>query len=501
MKYQRGAGILLHISSLPGPFGIGVMGKEARDLVNRIAGMGFRYWQILPLQPVDQMHSPYTSSSAFGGNLLFIDPRGLEEEGLLTREEVARQIYPGTPYTADYEFARLQRMEGLRLAFSRLGDAQRQELHRFEEENSWVGDFALYLAVKQAHGEKPWWEWPLKYADYRTCIQYRGEFEEEARFWAFVQYTFYRQWKKIKDYANGKGVRIIGDMPIYVAQDSCDLWSNLPLFQIDMKTLSPQKVAGVPPDYFSQDGQLWGNPLYDWEAMKQDGYQWWVRRIGMALSCYDLVRIDHFRAFASYWAVPAQAKTAKEGAWEKGPGMELFRAVEKAYPHPAIFAEDLGVFGQDVVDLLEETQFPGMRVIQFGFDPGSNSTHLPHNYPENCIAYAGTHDNNTLLGWLWEATPAQRQFALDYCGFEGVGDAWSAGGYHSASCRKILETVWRSSAAIAIASLQDLCGFGSDARMNVPGVPEHNWLYRAAEETLQNLDAGYYRNLNRLFSR
>lgn len=500
MELKRGAGVLLNISSLPGPYGIGVFGEEAKDFLQRIAKMGFTYWQVLPFQPVDPMHSPYTSCSAFAGNWLYIDPRGLVKEGLLTQQEAQSGFYPGTPYTADYEFAGARRLESLRLAFSRLGDTQRQAVEAFAAAQKWLPDFALYQSLKGAHGQRAWWEWG-EYAQYSYAAAHREEFAEETAFWEFVQFVFFSQWEEIKSFAKEEGVSIIGDMPIYVARDSCDLWSNLPLFLIDAKTLSPQKVAGVPPDYFSEDGQLWGNPLYDWDAMKADGYRWWVDRIGMAFRCYDIVRIDHFRAFASYWSVPAEAKTAKEGEWVEGPGHALFEAIAAAYPDPAILAEDLGVFGEDVVELLEFTDFPGMRVIQFGFDPDSNSTHLPHNYPQNCIAYAGTHDNNTLLGWLWEATPAQRQFALDYCGFEGKGDSWSAGGYQSASCRKILETVWRSPASIAIASLQDLCGFGSDARMNVPGVPEHNWLYRAAEETLDHIDSAYYTKINRLFSR
>ena len=288
-------------------------------------------------------------------------------------------------------------------------------------------------------------------------------------------------------------------MPIYVAMDSVDVWSNLPMFLIDEKTLKVEKVAGVPPDYFSKDGQLWGNPIYDWDAMEKDNYSWWVSRIGHSLKLYDTVRIDHFRAFASYWAVPAESKTAKIGEWLDGPKMKLFNKIFDAFPNAPIIAEDLGVFGEDVVKLLADTGFPGMKVVQFGFDPNSDSSHMPHNAVPNSINYVGTHDNNTILGWLWEAGEEERKFALEYCGF--YGDNWGEGGYYSASCRKIIETVWKSSSNVAIIALQDMCGFGSDARMNIPGVPDKNWRFRTTRDTIDNIDTSYFKHINSLFRR
>ncbi len=495
----RTAGVLCNISSLPGPYGIGVFGQEAKDFLDMLGEMRFRWWQVLPFNPLDSMNSPYTSPSAFAGNILYIDPRDLLRRGLITEQEEASNRWDGTPYTAAYDFAKERRLSLLRMAFSRAGGTLREEVAAFAREREWLPDFSLYMAVKEANGQKPWWEWPDECADYARCRENAAAYAAETAFWDFTQYLFFTEWEEIHRYARQRGIGVLGDMPVYVALDSADVWAHTGLFQINPATRRPSKVAGVPPDYFSQDGQLWGNPLYDWDAMKRDGYRWWVGRIGAALGIYDRVRIDHFRGLASYWAVPAEAKTAKEGAWEQGPGQALFDAVEAAYPDPAIVAEDLGVFGDDVTALLESTGFPGMRVVQFGFDPNGDSTHLPHNYPFHCLAYIGTHDNNTLLGWLWEAKPEERAFALRYCGFEG--DNWGQGGYCSPSCRKIIETVWRSAAHTAVIAFQDLCGFGSDARMNIPGVPESNWRVRAAKETLDGIDKAYFREINRLYRR
>lgn len=499
MANPRTAGVLLHMSSMPSPYGVGVFGIECRNFLNQLGEMGFHRWQVLPFNMTDPSNSPYCSPSAFAGNYLFIDPRGLCNMGLLTREEAQTDECQSSPYTADYAFAKERRMASLRLAFSRLTPAQNTAMQQFESRHPWLEDFALFMAVKNAEGGKPWWEWAESHARYSLCKKKTAAYIDEIKFWKFTQYIFYTQWAQIQTYARQKEIGVIGDMPIYVAMDSVDVWSRPDLFQIDKNTLRPAAVAGVPPDYFSADGQLWGNPLYDWPAMEQDGFRWWIDRVRHALQVYDTVRIDHFRAFASYWAIPAGSDTAKNGKWEKGPGIKLFHALEQALGHPDIIAEDLGVFGQDVVQLLADTRFPGMRVIQFGFDPGADSTHMPHNYPANSVAYVGTHDNNTILGWLWDATQEERQFALDYCGF--TGDHWGEGGYYSPSCRKIIEAVWRSSAQTAVIAVQDMCGFGKDARMNIPGVPELNWLYRTTEDTLKQIDKDYYKRINALFRR
>lgn len=499
MLDKRGAGVLLHISSMPSQFGVGVFDDNARHFIDRISDMGFTYWQVLPFNPTDNSGSPYCSPSAFAGNWLFINPQGLCDMGFVTGDDVKSNIYDGSPYTADYEFAGRKRLELLKKAFLNIDEKLAKEIKDFEIENPWLTDYAVYMAVKELENGKPWWEWDKKYADYFECIKNIYSFENQSAFWKFVQFVFFKQWNELKEYANKKGIAVIGDMPIYVAMDSVDVWSNLPLFLIDEKTLKPEKVAGVPPDYFSEDGQLWGNPIYDWNTMKKDGYSWWLSRLDTALTTYDVVRIDHFRAFASYWQVPADSETAKTGEWVDGPKMDFFDKVFEKFPNAPIIAEDLGVFGDDVVKLLEETGFPGMKVVQFGFDPNSDSSHLPHNSVKNSVSYVGTHDNNTILGWLWEASEAERRFALDYIGFEG--DNWGEGGYYSKSCRKVIETVWRSSSNTAIVAFQDMCGFGSDARMNVPGVADKNWRFRTTAETIDNVDAAYFRHINSIFRR
>lgn len=499
MLKQRGAGVLLHISSLPSPYGIGVFDENAKKFIDKISDMGFTYWQVLPFNPIDDSNSPYCSASAFAGNFLFINPEGLKSMGLVSDEDVKENIYSGTPYTADYEFASEKRLDLLKKAFLNIDDKLAKEIKRFEIENPWLTDYSVFMAVKEAENMKPWWEWTDIHARYFDCIKEIYSFEKSAAFWKFVQYIFYRQWLEIKKYANSRGIAVIGDMPIYVAMDSADVWSNLPMFMIDEKKLKPEKVAGVPPDYFSEDGQLWGNPIYNWKAMEKDGYSWWISRLSHNLKTYDVVRIDHFRAFASYWEIPADSDTAKVGEWKDGPKMKFFNKVFETFPNPPIIAEDLGVFGDDVVKLLEDTKFPGMKVVQFGFDPNSDSSHMPHNAEKNSINYVGTHDNNTILGWLWEAGEAERKFALDYIGF--AGDNWGDGGYYSPSCRKVTEAVWKSASNVAVIALQDMCGFGSDARMNIPGVPEKNWRFRTTAETIDSIDSDYFRHINSLYRR
>lgn len=499
MLDKRGAGVLLHISSMPSPYGVGVFDKNVREFIDTIADMGFTYWQVLPFNPLDGANSPYCSPSAFAGNYLFIDPEGLKDMGLISEDDVKQNIFTGSPYTAEYEFAAEKRLETLKKAFLNIDDELAKSIKKFELENAWLTDYSIFMAVKEAEGMKAWWEWSSEHSHYFECIKNVYSYEASAAFWKFVQYIFYKQWFELKEYANKKGVAVIGDMPIYVAMDSVDVWSNLPMFLIDEKTLKVEKVAGVPPDYFSEDGQLWGNPIYDWEAMEKDHFFWWISRLENALKIYDTVRIDHFRAFASYWAVPADSPTAKVGEWIDGPKMKLFDKVFEAFPNAPIIAEDLGVFGEDVVRLLEDTGFPGMKVVQFGFDPNSDSSHMPHNAVPNSINYVGTHDNNTLLGWLWEASEEERRFALDYSGF--VGDNWGKGGYYSPSCRKIIETVWKSASNVAIIALQDMCGFGSDARMNIPGVPEKNWRFRTTMDTIRNMDKDYFKKINSLYRR
>ena len=499
MLHTRASGVLMALSSLPSRYGIGVCGEETKRFILKIKEMGFSYWQVLPLVPPDFFGSPYASEAAFAISPLYICPDTLLEMGLISAETLERNVYYGSPYTADYEFAQGSRRELLRAAFQNIDDTLRAQVRRFKDENRWCGDYALYAALKEKFGGKPWYAWDEPYRFYETAVEHAEAVADLRDFYCFEQYIAHTQWCEIKQFANEHGVKILGDMPIYVSFDSANVWSNRHLFEIDARTCVRKRVSGVPPDYFSADGQLWGNPLYDWVAMEKDNYRWWCDRIARARELYDTVRIDHFRAFASYWAVPAESETAKNGVWEKGPGKKLFDAIFDAFGEVPIVAEDLGTFGEDVVELLQETEFPGMRVIQFGFSPDCDSTHLPHNYPQNCVAYVGTHDNTTLLAWLWEATERDRRFALDYCGFDG--ENWGEGGFQSPACRKIIETVFRSPARLAVLSFQDLCGFGSDARMNVPGRAFGNWLFRTTEETVEKIDTAYYQKINRLFKR
>lgn len=500
MKNTRAAGVLMHITSLPSPYGVGAFGRDTRSFIDFLADMKFTYWQVLPFVPTDEMNSPYCSPSSFAGNELFIDPEGLRELGLCSDADVADCVYGGSPYTADYAFAAEKREKLLRKAYKNADERTKKSAFDFAETHPHIAKYAYFAALKKKNGGKAWYEWDKTEADYSLFEKSdRSYIKNEYEFICFKQYLFSEQWHEIKRYAAEKGIKIIGDMPIYVALDSADVWAGLENFQIDAKTLKPQSVAGVPPDYFSEDGQLWGNPLYAWEHMEKNGYKWWLERLGSAFDMFDVVRIDHFRAFASYWAVPADSKTAKNGEWRKGPGMKFFSKLFEKYPDAPVIAEDLGVFGEDVTKLLHDTDFPGMKVVQFAFAPGADSLHLPHHCTQNSVYYCGTHDNNTLFGWLFEAPEAERKYILRYVGFNG--DNWGEGGYHAPACRSIIETVWRSSANTAIIAFQDMCGFGNDARMNIPGVPELNWRFRTTAETVKSVDKAYFREINELFGR
>ena len=489
----------MHISSLPGKYATGTMGNEAREFATSLREMGFSLWQMLPLNPVDMSGSPYCSSSAFAGNIALIDPYLLFRSGLITEAELKENEYDGSKYAAAHSFAFEKRLATLRKAFGRLDADTKSLVDIFASQNEWVLPYAYYMALKDAFSLKPWWEWDSEYVKYEEALKVKDKHKAEIDFYIFTQYVFFTQFRALKEHANSIGVELMGDMPIYVSRDSADLWANRGEFQINEKSLAPSFVAGVPPDYFSEDGQLWGNPLYDWDKMEKNGFTWWKKRLAHSLKLFDKVRIDHFRAFASYWAVPAESKTAKNGKWIDGPGMKLFNAFRDEFVNLPIVAEDLGTFGEDVVKLLEDTAFPGMRVIQFGFDPDGDSTHLPHNYPINSVAYVGTHDNNTILGWLWDASERERAFALRYCCFGG--NNWGEGGHYSPSCRAVIEAVWRSSAKIAIVAVQDMCGYGKDARMNIPGTAEDNWSFRIGEEGLAGIDKRYFAEINSVYRR
>lgn len=486
----------MHISSLPGKYGIGGLGKSARKFADKLCEMGISAWQVLPVGPVDFFNSPYASLSAFAGNPCFIDPELLFEDGLLTSDEL-RSCETDSPYAADFAAVHEKLFPTLRKAFAR-SEKYRDEIEKFGAENPRLAEYALFCALKDKFDQKPWQEWDedIRMRKKSALDKAQKELKDEIDFYTFIQYEFYKQWFALKEYANKKGVSIIGDMPIYLNPDSADVWANPELFDLDEK-LGLRCCAGVPPDYFCEEGQKWGNPLYNWKAMKKDGYSWWVSRIKNSLALYDALRIDHFRGFSSYWEVPVD-KSAKYGKWVKGPGAELFRAVNKACPNAAIIAEDLGEIDDGVIELVKETGYPGMGVMQFAFISPDDNTHLPHNYTKNTVAYTGTHDNNTILGWLWESDEGSRKYALDYCNFSGD---WGHGGADSPVIRSILRTLWQSAAILTIVPVQDLVGFGGDTRMNKPGVAEGNWNFRITQEALDSINTDFIRSLTGLYRR
>ena len=402
----------------------------------------------------------------------------------------------------NFEFLGINKIPMLYKAYKRIDDNTRAKVREFAKENSvWLKDYAVYTAVKEATRGKEWYDWDddeLRLHSQQAVDNAYEKYKEQIEFTEFVQYEFFRQWAKVREHAKKHGVEIIGDLPMYVALESSDVWANRVMFDLDERG-RPNSVAGVPPDYFSEDGQKWGNPLYNWDEMKKDGYAWWMRRLSASFDLFDVVRIDHFRAFSAYWAVPADAPTAKKGEWKKGPAMDFFDKVIATFGKDRIIAEDLGVMDDGVIKLIEDTGFPCMRVTQFGFTGRDNEMHLPHNHPVNCAAYTGTHDNNTALGWLWEATPDERERALEYCSF--AGDDWARGGFDSASVRAMIKTLWMSPAMITIVPVQDLCGFGKDTKMNVPGVPNGNWAFRISYEQFGQIDTKWLKKLNNIFCR
>ena len=479
----RESGILMHISSLPGPYGIGTMGQGAFRFVDFLHDAGQRWWQILPLNPTGYGDSPYQSCSAFAGNPYLIDLRELQRQGLLEQAELDGICRCGSETRVDFGALYENRSRILRLAFSRFRDEE--ALSRFcLAQSGWLPDFALYMALKDRYGGAPWYEWPpaLKRRDPDAVWQARRELRTEIRFYGFVQYLFFTQWQALRDYAHSRGVGLFGDVPIYVPYDSADVWSNPELFQLD-DTLMPTAVAGCPPDYFSADGQLWGNPLYNWSYHKQTGYAWWVRRVRHALGIYDLLRIDHFRGFDTYWAIPAGSSTARTGKWENGPGMDLFRALEAALGKLPIIAEDLGDLVPSVRKLLADSTFPGMKVLQFAFGGGDNE-YLPHNHVKNSVVYPGTHDNTTLTDW-WvnAATAKEKANAAAYLHLTPCKPTAKevAAVRTDAARTALLRAALGSVADRAIIPMADWLGLGAAAHLNTPGKLGGNWTWRAAD--------------------
>lgn len=470
---MRKSGILMHITSLPGPYGIGTMGKNAYAFVDFLQEAGQSYWQILPLSPTGYGDSPYQSFSTFAGNHYLIDLDLLIEQGLLTREEVDSCNWSKEEDRVDYGNLYENREKILYQAFLRF--IPTEEYDQFVRDNAdWLEDFALFMALKRKFKGETWQRWTLSLMmRLKGGLEaYRLELQEPIRFQYFLQYLFFTQWHALKSYANGKGIQIIGDVPIYVPMDSADVWSNTDLFQLDGNR-KPTMVAGCPPDSFSADGQLWGNPLYDWDKMKETGYDWWIRRLRAAGNMYDVVRLDHFRGFESYWAIPARDETARDGCWMPGPGMDFINAIQAALPGLEFIAEDLGYVTEEVRQLQLDSGYPGMKLLQFAFDSREAGSYLPHLYPVNSVCYTGTHDNVTTSQWFEEAAAEDVAHAKAYLGLnEEEGYVWGM-------IRGCMSSVSR----LCIVQIQDYLQLGACARMNHPGTLScGNWTWRASAD-------------------
>ena len=467
---RRAAGVLLHPTSLPGRYGIGDLGDEVIAFLDWAASAGMKLWQVLPLNPPGFGYSPYGCLSSFAGNPLLISPQRLLQEGLLEPEDVV-DVPAFSPDHVEFENAAAYKFALLRKAFSRFASEANVELDEFvaaPEQRDWLDDYALYMALKERAGGAPWWEWDRALREWKpdAIATAREELADEIRFWQFSQWLFFQQWQIVRDAAHERGIRIVGDVPIYVASDSADVWGNRELFQL-AEDGQPTVVAGVPPDYFSKTGQRWGNPLYRWDVMRENGFRWWVARVKTNLRFADLVRLDHFRGFAAYWEIPASEPTAILGRWMPGPGLALFEAIRKELGELPLIAEDLGFITADVLELRRAIGVPGMRILQFGFGQ-DHSPHLPHRYEPQTVAYTGTHDNDTARGWFDTADDDERERALIYLGADDAEDvAWN-----------LIRAAYTSVADIAIVPVQDILGLGSDGRMNTPGKEIDNWSWR-----------------------
>lgn len=497
---QRSSGVLLNISSLPGEFGIGGFSIDAKNFIEYITTMGMHWWQILPLTTIGDGNSPYSGLSAFAGNFLYIDPYSFEE-GLLTHDEIVESKYTGSHFLTDYDYAYKTKKALLRKAFSRITPEIKHKISNFRKKHSfWLEDYSVFMALSEYFDNKPWYEWPneFKFREEKSIEWAQENLSDSIEFYLFEQYEFFTQWHDIKDYAKSCGVGIFGDMPIYVCLESVDVWANPDNFQLD-KDMKPKVVAGVPPDYFAEEGQLWGNPIYDYKKMKKDKYKWLIKRIIHNFELYDMLRVDHFRGLHQYWAVPVDSKTAKVGEWVNGPGMAIWKELEKHLPDANIIAEDLGLIDEGVRAYLKKTGFYGMRVMQFGFDGDTKNTHLPHNYSQECIGYTGTHDNDTTLGWLMSLSNESREYILRYVNCNEKG--WL--GEHGVSpvIKAFIHSLIASSCNTVIFPMQDLCGYGSDTRMNVPGKAKGNWRYRTNYTAMDSVDRSFILEKNNIYGR
>ncbi len=466
---MRQSGILMHIISLPGPGGIGTMGKEAKAFVDFLKASGMRLWQMLPVGPTGYGESPYQCSSTFAGNPMMISLEQLCEEGLLTMD-ASEQYVPEREDSINYDAVRAHKETMLRRCFNQSREKLADEVAEFVRSHHWAEDFALFTAVKRHFDQQMWSKWPddgIRLREEAAVARYRRELDEEVQYHLFVQCLFFRQWFALKKYANDNGILLFGDMPIYVAEDSADTWTHPEVFQMD-KNRVPRRVAGVPPDYFSADGQMWGNPLYRWQWLRDNGFGWWVDRMAGISSMFDVVRIDHFIGFANYFSIAHGAPNARNGRWIVGPGRKLFDTLREKLPNLNIIAEDLGTVNDRVRRLLDYCAYPGMRVLSFGFGAGEENPHLCDNYVENSVVYTGTHDNDTVRGWIDTADEESLKHAMEYLGFEKPEDGPAA----------FIKAVMASRADTCMIPMQDILGLDGKSRMNLPGTIGGNWMWR-----------------------
>lgn len=494
---KRGAGILLPIYALPTPYGMGTLGKEALEFIDFLKDSGQKYWQVLPAGPTSIGDSPYQNFSAFAGNPYFIDLDSLRSEGLLEKEDYAWRDWGGHPGYVDYGHVYENRFKVLRIAY---GNSEHQDTDAFKEfkkENSfWLEDYALFMAVKGYFGGASWldWEEGIRLHEESAVAEYKKKLAYEIGFWEFVQFKFFEQWETVRTYANENEIEIIGDMPIYVALDSADTWVYYDQFQLD-EGHKPKSVAGVPPDAFSDDGQLWGNPLYDWDVMEANDFSWWRARVKTAAKLYDAIRIDHFIGIVRYYAIPAGSENGMTGKFHWGPGKKLTDAIQEAAGKARIVAEDLGVIIDEVRELKAEAGFPGMKVIEFGFDSDACNDYLPHNYEPNSIVYAGTHDNETLAGWLDHIYGYTKEHLMEYL------DIRDEETYRRCALDRVLRMAYGSVSSVAILQAQDVLGLGNEARTNEPSTTGNNWKWRLMPGQLTKQHSEYLKRLANLYRR
>ncbi len=491
---SRCAGILMPITALPSRYGIGTIGEEAYKFADFLKASGNTVWQILPVCPTGYGDSPYQSFSNYAGNPYMIDLDFLIEDGLLTEDDLNNKDWMDQSDKVNYAKIYQNRFAVLRIAFKRFANYSQNKFEQFIIENeNWLEDYSLYMALKNYFEMQPWTKWPdndIRIRKPQAIKKYKKQLENDIKFWKFVQFLFYSQWKNFRSYVNNLGIKLIGDMPIYVAMDSADVWANPNVFWLD-EQYNPVRVAGCPPDYFSKLGQLWGNPLYDWNYLKKTDYKWWFDRIASAEKLFDITRIDHFRAFDAYYAIPYPAENAVIGDWMEGPGIEFFSLMKEKLGNVSIIAEDLGFVTDSMHKLMEASGYPGMKVLEFAFDSAGDSNHLPHCYVPNTVVYTGTHDNDTVMGWFEHACTEDVQFAKNYCNLtEEEGLNWG-----------LIRTAYASVSNYAIIQMQDILGLGSEARFNVPSTLGGNWLWRMEKDVLTKELADKLRKMISMYSR